>query len=75
MTWHPKKTYDKSFVDLIMRSPKVDGEWRNVSKTLSSFVAGKVEQSPELFETQTVAGQMQIKLSDTGSVVTAWKAI
>ncbi len=61
----------RSFMALLMRSPELEGGYRNVSKKLTPLVQTFIADAPELYESETIDGQLRVRLSAAGETV--WK--
>ena len=57
----------KSFVELLKRSPDTGDGWRSVSPVLASMAAQQAEASPELFEYDSEGSR--IRFTAEGAVV------
>ena len=64
--------FDRGFIALIGRSVCAGEGWRNVNEKLRAFAENKIGETPDLFETRVVGGQMQVRLSDEGLTVAKW---
>lgn len=62
-------TKQKDFLRLILRSPDMDGHWREVSATLTPIAQDMVAENPELYETEVRDGVFHVRLSHRGMIV------
>ena len=58
-----------NFIKLLRRSKDVGDGWRKVSKKLEGFVTRCVSERPELFETKQSDGQLLIRFSERGALL------
>lgn len=59
----------RSFMQLVMRSPDVGDGYRKVSTLLTSLAEAQIALAPDLYETTTVDGGLRVRLTAAGEAV------
>lgn len=57
------------FISLILRSEDSGDGWRKVTPVLERFAHVRIAADPSLYESRTVEGVLQIRLSDKGKIL------